>query len=309
MFYYFIVNKSSKSGLAAVTWDRLEAMLLDRTISYEAHFTEGPGHARELAAEASVRADVDCICVMGGDGTLNEVLNGIVDFSKVKIGYIPSGSANDFAKGIGLSGTSEEILDRILDSNRATKSFDLGEVSYEDGKHVFAVSSGIGVDAYVCLQALDSKLKKFLNLFHMGQATYGLLTVGDLFTMKLAACDITVGSEIRHINGAIFVAAMNCPYEGGGIPMVPYARANSGHLSAFMAHDIARIKCFFLLPKLIAGKHIGKKGFDFIDFDTMTIKMDKPMCVHADGEYCGFHDQVVFKCLPQALQLRGLDNE
>lgn len=301
---YFIINGASGNGRAKDIWKDLKAYLDKEGLLYEFFFTERVGHATELAKEITDTEEEVLMFVMGGDGTLNEALNGIVNFEKTYYCPLPTGSANDFVKGIGLQGNALEIMTRAINSSEV-KLLDIGQVVYDGGCRRFGVSAGIGVDAYVCLQALDSKLKKVLNKINLGSATYGLLTVGDIFTMPLANAVIDADGELTSIKNCIFAAAMNCPAEGGGIPMVPYARADSGHLSAFVAHDIARAKCFSLLPFLVAGKHTNKKGFDFINFEKMSIKMDKPMCVHADGEHVGFLENVEFQCLPQILKVRG----
>lgn len=304
----FIVNKSSRTGKAADTWNELEGYLQKNKIEYEVHFTTGPGDATEFARRATSTGEQVGLFVMGGDGTLNEALNGICDFENTIYTPLPSGSANDYVSGIGLQGDAVEILDRALKTEEY-KSYDIGKVIYEGGERLFGVSAGIGVDAYVCLQALDSKLKKFLNRFGLGSATYGLLTVGDIFTMPFSDAEITTWykgqkSEIE-VKGIIFAAAMNCKAEGGGIPMAPKAKPDSGFLTAFYAHDTSRLKCFCLLPYLVAGKHEGKPGFDFLNFDKIQIEMESAMCVHADGEHVGFFEEIQFECIPQVLKVRG----
>lgn len=305
MYYYFIVNKSSKTGRGGDQWSELESILIEHQVDYEVYFTEYEGHATELAKAAYKREGHINLGVVGGDGTLNEVLNGIEDFERTDFCYVPSGSANDFAKGVGIKGTSKEVLKRII-TNEEVKLLDLGEVTYNGTKRVFGVSTGIGVDAAVCYQANRSRLKKILNMIHMGSATYGLLTVGDIFSMPLADATVTYDGKSVDVKNVIFISSMNGAYEGGGIPMVPYAKADSGHLSAFMAHDIGRLHCFFVLPLLILGKHMKVKNMDFMDFSEMTIKMDKPMYIHADGEDCGIHENVTVRCLPQILRARGI---
>ncbi len=302
---YFIVNKASKSGRAAEDWDRVEAYLKAHNVSYEARITRARGDAMAWTREITEANPACHIFAMGGDGTLNEVLNGIADFEKVVYTPLPAGSGNDFVRGVGIKGTALEILERALDETGPVKQLDIGRVSHKDGSRFFGVSSGIGVDAYVCLQALDSKLKKVLNKIHLGSATYGLLTVGDILTMPLSDAIVTWdNNEPVEIHQGIFIAAMNCPAEGGGIRMVPYAKPDSGFLSAFMAHDISRIACFMKLPFLVAGKHEKLKGFTFADFSKMNIKMDKAMCVHADGEHIGFLDEITIECLPKILKIK-----
>ncbi|MCF0131340.1 MAG: YegS/Rv2252/BmrU family lipid kinase [Pseudobutyrivibrio sp.] len=306
MMFEFIVNKNSGSGAAAAAWDELESLLKTKNVEYNLHVTERVGHATKLAHDiTSVDEDIKLV-VFGGDGTLNEVINGIRDFERVELGYIPSGSANDFSRGVGLIGSHEDILNRILENDRCVR-VDLGQVDTDDGRsRLFCVSSGIGVDALVCKQVDEGRLKKLLNRFNAGSAAYGITTVGDIFTMPFADATITYNGHVSPVRGVIFAAAMNGAYEGGGIPMVPYAKPTSSQLSAVVAHDIPRIFCFEMLLKLIKGKHRGCRGIDFFDFHVMNIVMDRPMCVHADGEIVGFHKTVVFRCLPSKLKLRGL---
>ncbi|SHI58424.1 diacylglycerol/lipid kinase family protein [Pseudobutyrivibrio xylanivorans] len=304
----FIVNKASRTGKAADTWARIDEYLKNNKVEYQIFFTAGAGDATEFARQATSSGEKVGLFVMGGDGTLNEALNGIADFENTLYTPLPSGSANDFVSGIGLQGDAVDILDRALNTEEY-KTYDIGKVIYEGGERLFGVSSGIGVDAYVCLQALTSRLKKFLNRFGLGAATYGLLTVGDIFTMPFIDGEITTWfkDEKRefYFNGTIFAAAMNCKAEGGGIPMAPNARPDSGYLTAFCAHDISRLKCLCLLPFLIAGKHEGKPGFNLLNFDKIHIKLKSPMCLHVDGEHVGFFEEIRFECLPHALKIRG----
>lgn len=309
----FIVNKASKTGKAAELWQQLEEYLIAEKVKYEVFFTGGARDAIAFAQKATSTGEDVHLFVMGGDGTLNEALNGIVDFDKTIYTPLPSGSANDFTHGIEMEGETIDILKRAL-SSEDYRNFDIGKVTYEiEGKHeesrLFGVSSGIGVDAYVCLQALDSKLKKFLNKLGAGSATYGILTVGDIFSMPFSDASITTyfkGEQKQYdVKRIIFAAAMNCKAEGGGIPMAPEAKADSGYLTAFVAHDISRLKCFTLLPLLVAGKHMGHKGFDLLNFDKMEIRMKDDMCVHADGEHLGFLKDITFECLPGKLRISG----
>ena len=303
---YFIVNKSSKTGYGAEIWKEIEKYLKEHSIEYEAFFTKKVSHATVLMRDLCKSKDHITVGVMGGDGTLNEAIQGITDFSKVELVYLPTGSGNDFARGIGLTGSTEDILKRAFIDGK-TKNVDIGEVEFSDGvKKRFAVSSGAGVDAYVCYQALDSKLKRFLNLFKLGHLTYSLLSVFDLFSMPLCEAKVTVDGQEMTYKNAIFIAAMNGPFEGGGVPMSPNAVMDDGKLSAMIVSDIARLKCFFMLPKLLKAKHVGLKGFNGVDFEKMHVKLEKPMYVHTDGEVCGLKDELTFTCLKGVLKVRGV---
>ena len=301
--YQFIVNTHSRTGKAVQIWENLENILWSRNVSYQAHITEYAGHATDLAASLTQGDEDVYLITCGGDGTVNEVLNGIRDLSKVVFGYIPLGSANDFAKGLHLEGEPEEILIRILDSTGA-HAIDLGCVSWEGGSRRFCISAGAGIDAMVCRRALTSKLKVFLNHLHLGSLTYGLLTISSLFGAPFVNANV-VTNDGRSLSmpKAIFSAAMNFPWEGGGVPMAPKASATDGKLSVCCVYGIPRLLCLLCFPFLLAGKHENIKGFDVVDATEIKVTFDKPMVVHADGEDCGDLREVTFMALPDALRM------
>lgn len=303
--YYFIVNQKSKTGKTAEMWGKLNQILKERKVDYEVFFTQHSGHAAQLADEICSRPEEKHLVVVGGDGTVNEALNGMHDFERVVFGCIPSGSGNDFARGFGLKGTPEEILEKMLGSQKETR-LDLGQVSLPDGhKRKFIVSSGVGVDADVCYQALDAPVKKVLNRIHLGQLTYVLLTVKTLFTMPLTSARVVLddGSE-RRLPNAIFISAMNFPYEGGGVPMAPAASASDGKLSCCCVYGIPRWRCFCYLPLLCLGKHGNIKGFDLIESTRLKISLEDEMCVHTDGEHCGKWKELVYEILPACVRVQ-----
>ena len=266
--YYFIVNYYGGSGKARKTWDMVQFLLKKKNIEYKAYVTKRQGHARDLAARISKLEDDDIrIVVVGGDGTINEAINGISDFSKVKFGVIPTGSGNDFARGLSIPKDTEKALDLVLSSEKG-KKIDVGEVITGDNKRRrFIISSGIGLDAIVCKKMDTSKLKKFMNKIKLGSLSYVILTITSLFKMKTYKLkvkmmdDKTKEDEEVSFDSLIFLAAMNCPTEGGGVPMNPSAQTDDGLLSICAVSGIPKWKTFFLLPRLCRGKHSGKKGF------------------------------------------------
>lgn len=303
--YYFIVNQKSQTGKTADVWGELEKRLKERGVEYEAYMTRYFGHAARLAGMICEKPGEKHLVVVGGDGTINETINGMRDFSHVTFGCIPSGSGNDFARGFGLKGSPREILDRML-SCREEQYLDLGQVTCGgDQKRKFIVSSGVGVDADVCRQALDAPIKKVLNKIRLGQLTYVLLTVKTLFTMPLTdACVTLEDGTKRYLKKAIFISAMNFPYEGGGVPMAPRASARDKKLSCCCVYGIPRWLCFCYLPVLCLGKHEKIKGFDIIESSRLTISLKEEMCVHTDGEHCGSWKELEYEILPGYLRVR-----
>ncbi len=221
--YYFIVNISGGSGKAKKTWIRVRDELKRRNVEYKAFRTKSSEHTGVLAGKISELSDDDIhMVVVGGDGTINAVLNGIKDFDRITFSVIPSGSANDFARGLGISKDPVLELEGILDSSKESRRIDIGSVSvvhkkndnkralleeYDSDKksmiegsidetvihkRLFGISSGIGLDAIVCKKALDSKIKNVLNKLNLGSLTYIILTVKSLFTMDYIDTEIEV---------------------------------------------------------------------------------------------------------------------
>ena len=96
--YDFIVNPNARSGLGGRIWKELEQLLKEQKAEHRVHFTKYQRHASRIAEEITTDGEEHTIVVLGGDGTVNEVLNGITELSKVTMGYIPMGSSNDCAR-------------------------------------------------------------------------------------------------------------------------------------------------------------------------------------------------------------------
>ncbi len=308
---YFIVNEHSRTGEGTEIWKEVKEELNKRKVEYKAYVTQYPEHAFLLAEEiTSLSPEEIKLVVLGGDGTINEVINGIKHFEKVRFGILPTGSGNDMARGLGIKGTPTENLERILNAAESGKEedylMDLGEVTWNGGKRprLFAISAGVGMDALVCKKALTSKLKKLLNKIHLGKLTYILLTLQSLFGMKMIDISfIEEGKGKRNMKNAVFSAAMNLRAEGGGVPMAPRAVAHDGKLSVCCLYGVPKLKCLCYLPLLIIAKHERIKGFDIIETSEYKLHINTPAVLHVDGEYCGDVTDVSFRCLPGKLRV------
>lgn len=302
---YFIVNPKSRTGKGLDIWKSVKKYLKEHNISFKAVDTKYVGHATELAREVCSLPHRELnLVVIGGDGTINEVINGITDFTKINFGVIPTGSGNDFAKGLGIKGDPIAQLETIVNS-KGTEAIDIGKATFggEETPRYFAISSGVGLDAIVCKKALTSKFKTFLNKIHLGKLTYIILTVQTLFSMTTADVEIELDDEKRELNKVIFVAAMNFRAEGGGVPMAPRADARDGLLSVCMVHSIPKWRTFFCLPLLVTAKHENIKGFDIVNCKKCHMKISEPSVLHADGEYCGDIVDITYECIPKKLNL------
>lgn len=303
---HFIINEHSKSGKGVKVWQQIEELLKKEEEPYRIWKTEYAGHATELAEEISVIEDDEIkLVVVGGDGTINEVVNGITNFEKIRFGIIPTGSGNDCARGLGITGTPQELLLRIL-ASKGTKTIDLGRVSWNgcEKPRLFIISSGVGMDALVCKKSMTSKIKKILNRLGLGKLTYLIITIQSLITMETADTKVVIDKDRKTLyKSHIFSAAMNFRAEGGGVPMSPAADAQDGKLSVCTVHGIPKPLVFFVLPFLVAAKHERFRGVKIEDCKSCDLFLNKPMVLHTDGEYCDDVTEVHFECLPAKLRI------
>lgn len=303
---YFIANETARTGKGTAVWKQVQTELKERNITYKAFKTEHKDHASELARKICARDDEDiCIVIVGGDGTLNEVINGITDFDKVRCSLIPAGSGNDFARGVGIMEEPKARLDRILDSVERGpdiyESIDLGKVEWPEGEkpRLYAISSGVGMDALVCKKAFTSKVKSVMNKLKLSKLSYLVLTIQSLFSMETADMTAVVDDkETIDFEGGIFAAAMNAKAEGGGVPMAPKASVQDGLLSTCFVFRYTKFGALLRVPFLALGKHERFSGFKVLDCEKIAIKIQKPMALHTDGEYLGDVTEVTYSCLP-----------
>lgn len=305
--YHFIVNIHGGGGKAFVKWSRLRDSLREKKLEFKVHVPQRVGHAVRIAREISSLDENDIrIVVVGGDGTINEVLNGITDFSKVKLGLIPTGSGNDFTRGLGLPRHNPKKALEIVLGSAGDKKIDLGKstvLSTSDSR-IFGISSGFGLDAIVGTGINESKIKKILNWIHLGKLSYVLLTVQTLFTMRTYDVSLSFdGEEPLNFRKLIFLAAMNFKAEGGGVPMTPRASGEDGELSVCIAAGVPKILTFFLFPLLCMGLHGKSRGFYLRNCRTLTLKSGEKSILHTDGELVGNVDSVKFEILPQKLSV------
>ena len=309
--YHFIVNIHGASGKAFLKWKKVAAVLEEKGVEYRKHVPQGPGNAAQIAGKILSEPGEKRIVILGGDGTVNEVLNGISeeDFGRVSLGLIPTGSGNDFARGLGIPRhDGRKALEVILNAGDG-KKIDLGVVESDDEgalfrRRVFAISSGFGLDAIVGTSINTSKIKKALNWIHMGKLSYAILTVKTLFSMTTQKVRIVYDGESEQVvEKLIFLAAMNFPAEGGGVPMTPDAHGDDGALSSCLVGGVPKILSFFMFPFLCVGRHSKFKSFTLKDFTTLEFESDSASVVHTDGELFGSVKSARYSVLKGAISV------
>lgn len=294
--YTFIVNPNARSGLGKKVWDELEITLKQNMISYEMYYTKYQKHATKLVSEITSDGEEHTIIALGGDGTVNEVVNGIADLNKTTLGYIPIGSSNDFARGLKIPSDPKEALELVLHSENF-HWINIGELHYKNKLRRFAVSCGIGFDADICHEVVVSRVKKLLNTMKLGKLTYVFVALHRLFLTK--PCEVTLTLDQKKtltFPNTYFVAVMNNPYEGGGIKFCPKAANDDDKLDLLVANDVSKLKVLFMIPMALAGLHTHFKGVTILSCAQASIHAENALPLHTDGEPIFLQHDIKVNC-------------
>lgn len=307
--YYFIINPLASSGRAAGIWRDLKRYLDKHQIPYQVFMTSYPGHASQIAAQLTSgeeRQKDKVIVVLGGDGTLGEVISGVNISSKVSLSFIGAGSGNDFLKANHLAKSPKKRLKQILAANRI-EWLDYGVMSYIYGdlqQKRFIVSSGIGLDAAICESLQISPMKPFFNKIHLGRLSYVAVGLRRILREKPFHCTLSLdGGEPMEFNRVRYVSVHVHPYEGGGFRFAPQADNMDGEFDICVVSGVGRLRLIRILLRSLRGRHRGCKGVNIYRCVSASIKTDVEKCIHTDGEICGHLKEFNVYCERRKLKM------
>ncbi|MCI8417813.1 MAG: diacylglycerol kinase family lipid kinase [Lachnospiraceae bacterium] len=301
--YYFIVNPSSRSGQGRRVWQQVEAELERLSMEYRVFFTSGQFHATNLSREITHMPGRHTLVAVGGDGTINEVINGIQDFDRITFAYIPTGSSNDFARSLGLPSDPMQALHNILHPTYYTR-IDLGQMEYGNHTRLFAVSCGMGFDAAVCEEAFRSRIKHLLNRLGLGKLTYVGIALHQMILLRAHPIYMTVDSSLKKaFPRTFFISVLNCPYEGGGLKLCPKASPSDRQLDYCVVERMSKLFLSLMLPTAYFGKHTRFRGIHIDRGTVIHLKSPIPLPVHADGEVCQCQTSLSIRCIPEKLKI------
>jgi YegS/Rv2252/BmrU family lipid kinase len=291
----FIVNPTAGKGRAAREVTKIKTVMEEMEgVGYDIVYTEKPGHATELARQGG-QSGYDIIFAVGGDGTVNEVMNGIAG-TQSALAVVPGGSGNDFIRSLSLKGSTDDIIKRTVSGVR--KKIDLGVIN---GRY-FANISSVGFDAEVVLAT--QKAKKF---FLSGSAAYlaGLIVT----ILRRSPYKVRMVIDEGEVEDVILLAAVaNGKYYGGGMMAAPEAIINDGLFDICCISRMSRLKMLILFPQFMKGKHKKFKEVRFFRSRKVYIESENPIPINVDGEV--FRDnKACFELLPGELLVAVPDKD
>ncbi len=304
--YHFILNPMASSGKGMRAWEKVETILKNENIEYATYVL---GSAQETTqfvgeltrrradiayeesaatSEESVQSAEEChIVVVGGDGTINAVLNGIADFEHTIVSCIRTGSGNDFARNIGVSKDPQKAIQHLLKTPDKL-SLDYGEATYmtSKGKQMrrFAISNGVGYDADICEEVSRSRLKKVFNRIKLGKLIYVTIGIKQIFTRVNSSASIVLDDERIKVPELFFVVGMLHEKEGGGVPFCPKADATDGMLEVCLVRGMPKWKLLIAVAMVYLKKHHIFRSITFHRCKELSVHLEQPQWFHIDGE-------------------------
>jgi diacylglycerol kinase (ATP) len=306
--YFVIVNPVSGRGNGEKYYPIIEELLQQLGIPFEMVRTQNPGHATQLAERAS-RDGFGVVVAVGGDGTANEVLNGLVRArqngnGQAAMGLIPIGRGNDFAFGVGAPILLEEACQALSSGKR--KWIDVGCVrggDYPEGRF-FGNGVGIGFDAVVGFEAL--KLKRL-----HGFPSYIVAALKTIFLYYRAPIVRVKFNDQELVLPALMVSIMNGRRMGGGFFMAPEGQTNDGMFDLCIARQVSRPAIFLLIPRFMQGSQAGHPAIQMVRADHVTVTaVEGKLPAHADGEtLCYAGERLELTLFPRMLEILAPHDE
>ncbi len=301
---YLIINPASASGKMRERWQAIQATLRAENFAFDCAFTERPLHAVELT-RAALAARCDLIVAVGGDGTLNEVVNGMVtqDGAAVNpnaaLGLITSGTGGDFARTAGIPRDPIAAAQRLARATQ-TRPLDVGELAYaRDGKptrRFFVNVAGMGFDAEV-IERTESGGKR-------GGGTIPYYSALVTTIWKYRNKQVAVQMDDQRVAGMLnAVVVCNGKYFGGGMQISPNSSLDDGLFHVIILGDLGRFEVVMNTPRLYNGTILEHPKVSEYRAKIVAVEPKQRMLIEADGEFIG-PGPATFRIHPGALRLR-----
>ena len=299
--YYFLINPSAASGKGYAIWKEVRQIFELHSKFGEVYILKRKGEATEIVQRITDQSIAEVhLIVLGGDGTLNEVLNGIVNFEDTVLSCIRTGSGNDFATNVGIVKDVPKAVEHLINEPEE-QVIDYGLIEYktenEKKQRRFLISSGVGYDADICEEVEKSSLKKKLNKINWGKMVYLMIGIKQIFTRKSVAATIYMDDqEPMTIPELFFVVGMIHEKEGGGVPFCPKADATDGMLDVCLVRKMSKIKLLLAIMLVYVRKHYIFKNITEHRCENLRVELEQPQWFHMDGETSEKIYQMELKC-------------
>lgn len=274
MKYLFIINPTAGKGdKQQGIIDSVNRYFKDKNEDYEIYTTSAAGDAKSKAASAAQSGEELTVFACGGEGTVFEVLNGIVGFDNVKLGVIPCGSANDFLKFFESSEPFSDIAEQIGGTAVLTDIIKANEYYCING-------CSVGMDAVVARDMIIFKDWRGVS----GSMAYKLAVIKTFFGKIGVNINLSVDGSAAENENCLFAVIANAPYYGGGYKSAPDANPFDGVLNFTKVKTISKLNVPKFLSLYEKGLHSSLDYAELRNCNSMEFTSEKPVPVNLDGE-------------------------
>ncbi|MBY8913104.1 YegS/Rv2252/BmrU family lipid kinase [Bacillus sp. YC2] len=303
--WFFIINPAAGRGRGRRVWKSVQKELSKRGVEHRSFLTEHPGHAEVLARQISTMQDhkLKRLFVIGGDGTMHEVINGLKGIGQIELTFVPAGSYNDFSKGFAVKKAA--LLQEIKRQHRPlTRKFYTGNVNFfhDKAQYLYFLNHlSVGFDACVLKAAVNFPFSRALRFLRLRFLIYPLAHLYTAATFQPFTFVCTAGGERREFRNVWFVIAANHPYYGGGMKAAPSANPRETNFDIVIAEHLSFVSLYRFLFAMSFGRHINMDGVTVLKEKEITFETSGKIPFHADGELIG---TTPFRLTPGSAPLR-----
>ena len=299
----FIVNPNAAMGATGKKWPHIESFAKDRLGPFEAHLTTGQGDAIDLARKALLKGAEQIVCV-GGDGTLNEVVNGFMgEDGPIRPGaalaYIPRGTGCDFIRTVPIPKDLDRAMDLILESH--ARPIDLGQLRYRDHRGEPALRYFHNITSFGLGGEVDERVNRTTKAFG-GFVSFIWATLISILIYDKKRIRIKMDNGLQQTVSSWNVVVANGQYQGGGMWVAPDARVDDGTFHVTVIGDLSLPEVFWHLPKLYNGKLLEVGKVSAFEAKKVEADSDQQVLLDVDGEPLGALPGVI-EIVPYALPL------
>ena len=290
------MNPASDGGATGKRWPEIARLAADRGLAGDALLSEHQGQLVDLAREAAI-GGARRLVVVGGDGTVNEVVQGLAGREGVELAVIPRGTGWDFVRTYGIPRELDDAI-AVAREGRA-RQIDLGRATFREGQSYFANIASAGMSGAIAKRTNETS--KALG----GKVSYAWATFAVFARWHNDDVIVTVDGERREARMHDVVVA-NGRYFGGGMMICPGAEPGDGLFDVLLIGDLTKRDLLLTLPKTYKGRHLPHPKAELLRGAVVEVDAPQPLPVELDGEQPGT-TPVRFEVVPHALRLRVPD--
>jgi YegS/Rv2252/BmrU family lipid kinase len=297
----FLVNPASDNGATGRRWPELERAAVAAGLRGETRFSEAPGHLGTLAADAAA-GGASLLVAVGGDGTINEVADGLLKAGRggdVELAVLSRGTGTDFVRSARIPRDVRGALETAL--HGTTRTIDAGRATFVDdhgrpAERYFVNFAGAGISGGIARRANSSS--KRLG----GRVSFIVATVRVFARWRAQPLELDVDGERR--SGRMLEAlAMNGDYTAGGMWMSPEASLEDGLLDVVLIGDATKLDFLLTFPKIYRGRHLSHPKVELLRGRSLAVDSPATLPIVLDGEQPGT-TPARFELVPKALRVR-----